>query len=63
MKANSAIAPRRQRLQEETTNMSVTARLHRLFAADGKCFDVAIDHGFVIAQLGRNATRRAAAAR
>ncbi len=26
--------------------MSVTARLHRLFAADGKCFDVAIDHGF-----------------
>src|SRR6266700_4129179 len=26
--------------------MSVTARLNRLFAADGKCFDVAIDHGF-----------------
>ncbi len=27
--------------------MSVTARLNRLFAEDGKCFDVAIDHGFV----------------
>ncbi len=26
--------------------MSTTARLNRLFAADGKCFDVAIDHGF-----------------
>lgn len=26
--------------------MSVTPRLRRLFAADGKCFDVAIDHGF-----------------
>jgi DhnA family fructose-bisphosphate aldolase class Ia len=26
--------------------MSVTARLNRLFAADGRCFDVAIDHGF-----------------
>ena len=26
--------------------MSVTARLNRLFAEDGKCFDVAIDHGF-----------------
>lgn len=26
--------------------MSVTPRLNRLFAADGKCFDVAIDHGF-----------------
>jgi fructose-bisphosphate aldolase, class I len=26
--------------------MSVNARLHRLLAADGKCFDVAIDHGF-----------------
>ncbi len=26
--------------------MSVTARLNRLFGADGKCFDVAIDHGF-----------------
>jgi len=24
----------------------VTARLNRLFAADGKCFDVAVDHGF-----------------
>jgi class I fructose-bisphosphate aldolase len=24
----------------------VDARLNRLFAADGKCFDVAIDHGF-----------------
>jgi class I fructose-bisphosphate aldolase len=22
-------------------------RLHRLFAADGRCFDVAVDHGFV----------------
>ena len=22
------------------------ARLKRMFAADGKCFDVAIDHGF-----------------
>jgi DhnA family fructose-bisphosphate aldolase class Ia len=27
--------------------MSLTARLNRLFAEDGKCFDVAIDHGFV----------------
>jgi len=26
--------------------MTVTARLDRLFAADGKCFDVAVDHGF-----------------
>ncbi|MFE6799474.1 class I fructose-bisphosphate aldolase [Paenibacillus chitinolyticus] len=26
--------------------MSVTARLNRMFAQDGKCFDVAIDHGF-----------------
>ncbi len=26
--------------------MSVRPRLNRLFAADGKCFDVAIDHGF-----------------
>jgi len=26
--------------------MSVAARLNRLFAEDGKCFDVAIDHGF-----------------
>ena len=26
--------------------MSKSARLNRLFAADGKCFDVAIDHGF-----------------
>lgn len=26
--------------------MPVTPRLNRLFAADGKCFDVAIDHGF-----------------
>lgn len=26
--------------------MSVSPRLHRLFAADGACFDVAIDHGF-----------------
>ena len=26
--------------------MSVQPRLNRLFASDGKCFDVAIDHGF-----------------
>lgn len=26
--------------------MSVMARLNRLFGADGRCFDVAIDHGF-----------------
>lgn len=26
--------------------MSVTPRLHRLLAADGRCFDVAVDHGF-----------------
>ncbi|MGO4545504.1 class I fructose-bisphosphate aldolase [Paenibacillus sp. 2TAB23] len=26
--------------------MSVTARLNRLFSEQGKCFDVAIDHGF-----------------
>jgi DhnA family fructose-bisphosphate aldolase class Ia len=26
--------------------MSVSPRLNRLFGADGKCFDVAIDHGF-----------------
>jgi len=26
--------------------MSVHARMNRLFAPDGKCFDVAIDHGF-----------------
>ncbi|MFD1677353.1 class I fructose-bisphosphate aldolase [Alicyclobacillus fodiniaquatilis] len=26
--------------------MSVAPRMNRLFAADGKCFDVAVDHGF-----------------
>ena len=26
--------------------MSVSARMNRLFAEDGKCFDVALDHGF-----------------
>jgi DhnA family fructose-bisphosphate aldolase class Ia len=26
--------------------MSVVARLNRLFGADGRCFDVAVDHGF-----------------
>jgi class I fructose-bisphosphate aldolase len=26
--------------------MSITARFNRLFAADSKCFDVAVDHGF-----------------
>src|SRR4051794_224722 len=26
--------------------MSITARMNRLFAADGNCFDVAVDHGF-----------------
>lgn len=26
--------------------MSITPRLNRLFGTDGKCFDVAIDHGF-----------------
>jgi len=26
--------------------MSITPRLNRLFATDGKCFDVAVDHGF-----------------
>ena len=26
--------------------MSSTARMNRLFAPDGKCFDVAVDHGF-----------------
>jgi DhnA family fructose-bisphosphate aldolase class Ia len=26
--------------------MSAQPRLNRLFAADGRCFDVAIDHGF-----------------
>jgi class I fructose-bisphosphate aldolase len=26
--------------------MSITPRVNRLFGADGKCFDVAIDHGF-----------------
>jgi len=26
--------------------MSILPRLNRLFAADGKCFDVAVDHGF-----------------
>jgi class I fructose-bisphosphate aldolase len=26
--------------------MSANARLNRLFAADGRCFDVAVDHGF-----------------
>ena len=27
-------------------SMSVTPRFNRLFGPDGKCFDVAIDHGF-----------------
>ncbi len=26
--------------------MSITSRFNRLFAPDGKCFDVAVDHGF-----------------
>jgi DhnA family fructose-bisphosphate aldolase class Ia len=26
--------------------LSITARINRLFAPDGKCFDVAVDHGF-----------------
>src|SRR5690349_15118719 len=26
--------------------MSITPRLNRMFAPDGKCFDVAVDHGF-----------------
>jgi DhnA family fructose-bisphosphate aldolase class Ia len=26
--------------------MSIAARMNRLFAADGRCFDVAVDHGF-----------------
>ncbi|MBC8099137.1 MAG: aldolase, partial [Armatimonadetes bacterium] len=26
--------------------MSITPRLNRLFAPDGNCFDVAVDHGF-----------------
>lgn len=26
--------------------MSITARFNRLFASDGNCFDVAVDHGF-----------------
>src|SRR5262249_46004140 len=26
--------------------MSITPRMNRLFASDGNCFDVAIDHGF-----------------
>ena len=26
--------------------MSITARINRLFSPDGKCFDVAVDHGF-----------------
>lgn len=26
--------------------MSITYRINRLFAPDGKCFDVAVDHGF-----------------
>jgi class I fructose-bisphosphate aldolase len=26
--------------------VSVSARMNRLFAADGRCFDVAVDHGF-----------------
>jgi fructose-bisphosphate aldolase, class I len=26
--------------------MSITPRMNRLFAPDGKCFDVAVDHGF-----------------
>lgn len=25
---------------------NTTSRLNRMFAPDGKCFDVAIDHGF-----------------
>src|SRR5262245_43348427 len=33
-------------IREEPSPMSVSPRLNRLFGADGKCFDVAIDHGF-----------------
>ena len=28
--------------------MTIKPRLNRMFAVDGKCFDVAIDHGFFI---------------
>ena len=31
---------------EDRGGARVIARLNRLFAADGKCFDVAVDHGF-----------------
>ena len=30
----------------DTKRRRVSARLNRLFAADGRCFDVAVDHGF-----------------
>ena len=30
----------------ESRSGDVNARLNRLFAADGRCFDVAVDHGF-----------------
>src|SRR5689334_22733083 len=33
-------------IREDLPCMSVSPRLHRLFGADGNCFDVAIDHGF-----------------
>src|ERR671929_110146 len=29
-----------------TTLSAMLSRLNRLFAADGRCFDVAVDHGF-----------------
>lgn len=32
--------------RERQISMSVDARMNRLFAPDGKCFDVAVDHGF-----------------
>ncbi len=39
-------SPWRARQNKEYTPMSITPRLNRLFAPDGKCFDVAVDHGF-----------------
>ena len=33
-------------LNKERIRMSVMPRMNRLFSPAGKCFDVAIDHGF-----------------
>lgn len=46
MKARSSASTPKVEERGNFGPVSITPRLNRLFAADGRCFDVAIDHGF-----------------